>query len=69
MFVAIAVVAATASDFTTIAVLPSEKVTVSVTSNELVVAVYFKRGAVKSTTVPVAPLILDVNVSSAVTAP
>ena len=40
-------------DLTTIAVVPPEKVTVSPTSNSLVVAVYFKSGAVKSTTVPV----------------
>ena len=46
-----------------------EKVTVSPFSNALVVAVYFKRGAVKSTTVPVAPLILVVNVESSVIVP
>ena len=54
---------------TTIAVVPPEKVTVSPTSNSLVVAVYFKSGAVKLTTVPVAPLTLLVNVSSAVMVP
>ena len=53
------------SDFDTIAVSPPENVTVSPTARELVVAVYFKRGAVKPITVPVAPLILLVNVSSA----
>ena len=53
------------SAFATIAVSPLENVTVSVSSNSLVVAVYFKRGAVKSITVPVAPLMFDVNVSSA----
>ncbi len=57
------------SDFTTTAVVPPENVTVSSISNSLVVAVYFKRGAVKSTTVPVAPLTLLVNVSSSVIAP
>ena len=57
------------SDFATTAVPPPEKVTVSSTTNALVVAVYFKRGDVKSTTVPVAPLILDVNVSSSVMVP
>ena len=46
-----------------------EKVTVSPATKALVVAVYFKRGAVKSITVPVAPLISDVNVSSSVIAP
>ena len=49
--------------------MPPEKVTVSPTSNSLVVAVYFKSGAVKSTTVPVAPLTLLVNVSSSSTVP
>ena len=62
IFVSIAVVPVRGSDFTTTAVGPSEKVTVSPTSNALVVAVYFKRGAVKPTTVPVAPLTLLLNV-------
>ena len=69
IFVSIAVVPVRGSDFTTIAVSPPEKVTVSPASNALVVAVYFKRGAVKPTTVPVAPLILLVNVSSSVIVP
>ena len=47
------------------AVSPLENVIVSVATNSLVVAVYFKRGAVKEITVPVAPDIFDVNVSSA----
>ena len=55
--------------FTTTAVSPPENVTVSPTSNSLVVAVYFKRGADKLTTVPVAPLTLLVNVSSSATVP
>ena len=69
MFTLVAVVAVSGSDFATVAVPPLEKVTVSSASNELVVTVYFKRGAVKSTTVPVAPLISDVNVSSSVIVP
>ena len=62
----IAVVAVRLLDLATIAVVLPENVTVSPTSNSLVVAVYFKRGAVKSTTVPVALLTLLVNVSSSV---
>ena len=46
-----------------------ENVIVSSATNELDVAVYFKRGAVKSITVPVAPLILLVNVSPSVIVP
>ena len=46
MSVAIASVPVIGSDFATTAVVPPENVTVSVTSNALVVAVYFKRGAV-----------------------
>ena len=65
----IAVVAVRLFDLTTIAVSPPENVTVSPTAKELVVAVYFKRGAVTSITVPVAPLILLVNVSSSVMVP
>ena len=66
IFVATVAVPVRGSDFAAIAVVPPENVTVSVASNALVVAVYFKRGAVKSTTVPVAPLMSVVNVSSAV---
>ena len=57
------------SDFATTAVSSPENVTVSPMANELVVAVYFKRGDVKSITVPVAPLMLLVNVSSSVIVP
>ena len=57
------------SDFETRAVVLPENVIVSPAASELVVAVYFKRGAVKSTTVPVAPLTLLVNVSPSVIAP
>ena len=64
-----AVVAVRLSDFATTAVVLPEKVTVSSISNSLVVAVYFNKGAVKSTTVPVAPLTLLVNVSLSVIAP
>ena len=53
---------------TTISVVPPEKVTVSPTSNSLVVG-YILKAVVKLTTVPVAPLTLLVNVSSAVMAP
>ena len=69
IFVSIAVVPVSGSDFTTIAVSPPEKVTVSPASNAPDVTVYFKRGAVKLTTVPVAPLTLLVNVSSSDTLP
>ena len=69
IFVSIDVVPVTGSDFTTTAVSPPEKVTVSSTSKAPDVTVYFKRGAVKLTTVPVAPLMLLVNVSSASTVP
>ena len=65
----IAVVAVRLLDLTTTAVVPPENVTVSPSSNTLVVAVYFKRGTVKSTTVPVAPLTLLENVSSSVIVP
>ena len=67
IFVSIVVVPVRLSDFTTTTVSPPEKVTVSPTSNSPDVTVYFKRGADKLTTVPVAPLILLVNVSSAST--
>ena len=69
IFVPIAVVPVSGSDFTTTAVSPPEKVTVSPASKAPDVTVYFKRGADKLTTVPVAPLILLVNVSSASTVP
>ena len=69
IFVSIAVVPVSGSDFTTTAVSPPEKVTVSPSSNAPVVTVYFKRGADKLTTVPVAPLMLLVNVSSSDTVP
>ena len=69
IFVAIEDVPVSGSDFTTTAVSPPEKVTVSPASNAPDVTVYFKRGAVKSTTVPVAPLTLLVNVSSSVIVP
>ena len=60
----IAAVAANVSAFTTEAVSPPEKVTVSPTSNSSVVAVYFKTLFDKLTTVPVAPLTLLVNAVS-----
>ena len=69
IFVSIVVVPVSGSDFTTTTVSPPEKVTVSPTSKAPDVTVYFKRGADKLTTVPVAPLILLVNVSSASTVP
>ena len=69
IFVSIAVVPVTGSDLATIAVSPPEKVTVSPTSKAPDVTVYFKRGSVKLTTVPVAPLILLVKVSSVSTVP
>ena len=69
IFVSIAVVPVSGSDFTTTAVSPPEKVTVSPTSKAPDVTVYFKRGADKLTTVPVAPLMLLVNVSSSSTVP
>ena len=47
------------------AVSPPENVTVSVSTNSLVVAVYFNKGALKEITVHVAPETFDVNVSSA----
>ena len=69
IFVPIVVVPVSGSDLTTTAVSPPEKVTVSPTSKVPDVTVYFKRGADKLTTVPVAPLILLVNVSSSSTVP
>ena len=69
IFVSIVVVPVSGSDFTTTAVSPPENVTVSPASNALVVTVYFKRGDDKLTTVPVAPLMLLVNVSSSSTLP
>ena len=69
ILVSIVTVPESGSDFTTTAVSPPEKVTVSPSSKAPDVTVYFKRGAVKLTTVPVAPLILLVNVSSSSTVP